>query len=58
MTDCSSKCVVRFKDNFVNIPADRLTEAEGMVYVYRGNELVGVFDLGFIDSIYISPYSR
>lgn len=58
MTDYNSKCIVHRKDDYVNIPADRLTEAEGMVYVWHGESLVGIFDLGTIDEIYISQCVR
>lgn len=57
MTDYN-KCIVHRKDNYVNIPADRLTEAEGMAYVWHGEALVGIFDLGTIDEIYISQCVR
>lgn len=58
MADYNSKCIVYFKNNHVNIPADRLTETEGIVYVWRGEKLVGAFDLGAIDSIYLSPCGK
>ena len=49
-----SKCVVRFKDDYVNIPADRIEEHNGMVFVFDGEMLVGVFDLGAVDMVYLS----
>lgn len=48
------KLVVRTKEWYCNIPADYLEENEGMVRAYLNGNLVGVFDLGVIDVIYLS----
>lgn len=49
-----SKCVVRFNGDYVNIKADRIEEHNGMVFVFDGELLVGVFDLGAVDMVYLS----
>lgn len=48
------KAVIKTKNDFVNIPADSMTENNGMIYVYNDNELVGVFDGGEIIMAYLS----
>ena len=48
------RLVVRWKDQFANIPAERIEERDGMIYAYDEKGLVGVFDLGTIDLIYLS----
>lgn len=48
------KFCARAKDFYVNIAADRMEEADGIVRVYNGDKLVGVFDLGFIDAMWLS----
>ena len=49
------KVVVKYsKTEYVNIPADRMEEKDGMVFVYCGEKLKGVFDLSSIDMIYLS----
>ena len=49
------RLIVYYKpDSHVNIAADRMAEDDGIVRAYRGEQLVGVFDLGVIDMIYLS----
>ena len=48
------RCIVRSKEDYVNIAADELREENGMVYVTKGGALVGVFDLGTVDYVYLS----
>lgn len=48
------RCVVRFGDNFCNIEADQIWREESIVIVYNGKEIVGIFDLGFVDAIYLT----
>ena len=48
------RCVAKWKDGHVNIQADAMREENGMVYVTRDGELVGVFDLGWVEAIYLS----
>lgn len=48
------RCVAKWKDGHANIQADAMREENGMVYVIRAGELVGVFDLGLVEAIYLS----
>lgn len=49
------RCVVRFnKGEFCNIEATMISRDEGIVYVHKGTELVGVFDLGYVDAIWLT----
>ena len=48
------RLVVRWNDQFVNINAARIEERDGMVYAFDNAGLVGVFDLGAVDMIYLS----
>ena len=48
------RCVVGFRDNYVNMQADKLRREDTFVYAYNGEELVGAFDLGTINYIYIT----
>ena len=50
------RCIVGFvgQDGYVNMPADRLKKDESFIYAYSGEELVGAFDLGTINYIYLS----
>lgn len=41
-------------DSFVNIAADRVQKDESFVYAYRGEDLVGMFDVGAIMTLYLS----
>jgi hypothetical protein len=49
------RCVVKFnKTEFCNIEADMISREDSIVFVHRGTELVGVFDLGCVDAIYLT----
>lgn len=49
------RCVVRFnKTEFCNIEADMICREDSIVFVFRGTELVGVFDLGYVDAIWLT----
>ena len=48
------RLIAYFKGQFVNLPADRIEEREGFIYAYSGNELIGTFDMGYIDAVYLS----
>ena len=48
------RLVVKFKDSFVNVPAERLEGREGMVFAFDDKGLVGAFWLGALDAIYLS----
>ena len=46
------------ESKYINMPADRIEEREGFIYAYCGSELIGVFDIGSIDMIYVTPYAK
>lgn len=49
------RLVANWKDGYANVNAERIAERDGMVFAYdEKNDLVGVFDLGIINYIYIS----
>lgn len=48
------RVVVKWKSGFANVEATRMVKEESVVYVYNGEEFVGMFDLGSVDAIYIS----
>lgn len=48
------RCVVNLRCGFVNIPADRMEREEDVIFVYNGDELMGMFSLGSLDHIYLS----
>lgn len=49
------RCVVRFnKGEFCNIEATMLCREDSVVFVYNGTELVAMFDLGYIDAIWMN----
>lgn len=52
------RLIVKYKESnsecFVNIPANNIVERENQIFVYQDEALVGVFDLGFINALYIS----
>lgn len=49
-----TRVIVKFNDTnqFCNLEADEITEAEGFARVYNGNEVVGIFDLTNVKAIY------
>ena len=48
------RCVVETRSGFVNIQADRLEREQDVVFVFNGDELMGMFSLGSLDHIYLS----
>jgi len=51
------RLVVKYHDEnpqFINITADRIDEHDGIIWAYRGDELVGVFYVGAVDMAYLS----
>ena len=49
------KCVANFHSaSYVNIPADRLEREDSVIFVYNGDKLVAMFDIGVLLSIWIS----
>lgn len=41
-------------DGFVNIPADRITKDDTFVYAFKDDQLVGMFDIGTVMTMYLS----
>lgn len=41
-------------DGFVNINADKIEKDDSFVYAYRGDQLVGMFDIGTVMTCYLS----
>lgn len=49
------RCVVKYnKNEFCNIEATMLSREDSIVFVHKGTELVGVFDLGYVDAIWLT----
>lgn len=49
-----ARLVANWKDGYANINVQHIAERDGMVFAYgERNELIGVFDLGIINYIYI-----
>lgn len=48
------RCVANFKNGFLNVPADRLEREDAIIFVYNGEKLVAMFDIGMLDSIWIT----
>lgn len=48
------KCVANFKNGFLNVPADRLEREDAIIFVYNGEKLVAMFDIGILLSIWLS----
>lgn len=50
-----SRLIANWKDGYANINAEHIAERDGMIFAYDDkDELVGVFDLGIINYIYVS----
>jgi hypothetical protein len=51
-----SRVTVWFKDSdkYVNIPADRFYEHEGMLKIFNGTEPAAIFDLSIIKAAYLT----
>ena len=41
-------------DGFVNISANRIEKDDSFVYAYRDDQLVGIFDIGTVMTLYLS----
>lgn len=50
------RAVVKFdgNDEFCNLDADEINMADGLVTIYKGNKLVGVFKIESIKAAYLS----
>ena len=46
--------IIRTDGEYVNIPVSRIERDDCIVCAYRGDELVGIIDLGFVHLLYIS----
>jgi len=46
--------VVRWRDGHTNLPITRIEHIGDVVYAYQDKELVGFFDLGSVDALYVS----
>lgn len=49
-----NRCVAKLKDQFQIIPADRLEREDSIIFVYNGKDLVAMFDIGVLESIWLS----
>lgn len=49
-----TRCVAKFKDGYQNIPADRLEREDAIIFAYNGDRLVAMFDIGCLESIWLS----
>ena len=41
-------------DQFINIEADSMERKDEFIYAYKGEKLVGMFDVGIVVAIYLS----
>lgn len=48
------RCIANFKGGYINLPADRLEREESLIFVYNGDQLIAMVDIGMLDSIWIS----
>lgn len=48
------KLIVRWKEEYCNLPVTKIERIGDVVEAYRGEEFVGLFDLGAVDAIYIT----
>lgn len=49
------RIVVRMCDGqYINIPADRMFQDANFLYIYKGEELVGILSIGTFDAAWIS----
>lgn len=54
MNEPSKRLICRTKDWSCNIPIDYAVEDENTVRAYRNKEIVGFFDLGAVDVLYVT----
>jgi len=49
------RCAVRFHDgNVAILSADRISESDGMIVVYNGEIVVGIFNQNAIEAAYMT----
>jgi hypothetical protein len=53
-----TKLIVIYREgdapSYVNINADSIINKDGFMFAYAGHELVGAFDMGVVDMVYLS----
>lgn len=48
------RLVVKWRDSHCNLPITSIKRVGDVVEAYRGNEFIGMFDLGSVDALYIT----
>ena len=48
------RLIVRFRDGHTNLAITHIERVGDVVFAYNGVELVGMFDLGACDALYVS----
>ena len=48
------KLIVRWKEEYCNLPVTKIERIGDVVEAYRGEEFVGLFDLGAVDALYVA----
>ena len=46
--------IVRWRDGYCNLTITHITRTGSVVEAFRGDEFIGMFDLGAIDVLYVS----
>ena len=55
--DKKVRLIVKYHEDkpyHANVACDLIEREDGMVFAYNGDALVGVFDLGIVDMMYLS----
>ena len=50
----TKRLIAVWEDGHCNVPATRIEYEQGYAVAFNGDEFVGVFDIGFINVLYIS----
>lgn len=48
------RLIVKYREGHCNLTADTIVDRDGMIYAYIGDSLIGIFDPGCIDMLYLS----
>lgn len=48
------RLIVRWKDSHTNIAVDLIVREGDVIWAYLAGELVGFFDLGCVDALYLT----
>ena len=48
------RLIVKWRDGHCNIPVTHIQRVGDVVEAYRGDDFIGMFDLGSVDMLYIS----